>query len=76
MRLVIELMKLVFYQISQFPTSFSLYLTEFQIFPVKPHVNNSYMNRRVEFSLATPSDIEMDPPETLNSSPSNTDYGY
>lgn len=38
--------------------------------------NNSYMNRRVEFSLATPSDIEMDPPETLNSSPSNTDYGY
>ncbi len=32
-------MKLVFYQISQFPTSFSLYLTEFQIFPVKPHVN-------------------------------------
>lgn len=38
--------------------------------------NNSYMNRRVEFSLATPSDIEMDPPETLNSSPSSTDYGY
>jgi outer membrane protein OmpA-like peptidoglycan-associated protein len=36
----------------------------------------SVMNRRVEFLLATPGDIEMDPPETLNTNPSERNYGY
>lgn len=36
--------------------------------------NSSYMNRRVEFFVAGPDDVEMDPPENYNKNNSNDGY--